>query len=248
MLPEKSRIAEIIRIHNELQKLYYSGLDRAIQLGELLDEQKKSLKYGEFVDWVNKNLPFSERTARNYRVIFKNREFLKRKVVSSLDTAYLLLKKSKIKEERIEEQKEERRKRFEEAKERAKEYDRMREKKHKIKYKVTYSVSSAGYKLKSTLPGHMSPDMPDIECIDPEYIKLEEGKADWQLIETFRYIVECFNKAMDSLNKLYREYGDEMFTAYTVNYDDGQVFKYPELIKAYKRVIKKADFYLKKGE
>lgn len=91
MLPEKSRIEEIIRIHNELQKLYYSGLDRAIRLGELLDEQKKELKHGELEDWANKNLPFSARTARNYRMIFKGREFLKRKAVSDLDSAYTLL-------------------------------------------------------------------------------------------------------------------------------------------------------------
>lgn len=91
MLPEKSRIEEIIRIHNELQKLYHSGLERAIRLGELLEEQKKNSKHGDFEGWIEENLPFSVRTARNYRMIFKNREFLKRQAVADLNSAYLLL-------------------------------------------------------------------------------------------------------------------------------------------------------------
>ena len=95
MLPEKSRIEEIIKIHNELQKLYYSGLDRAIRLGELLEEQKKDLKHGKFENWVKNNLPFSARTARNYRMVYRNREFLKRKVVADLNSAYLLLLEEK---------------------------------------------------------------------------------------------------------------------------------------------------------
>jgi len=95
MLPEKSRIEEIIRIHNELQKLYYSELDRAIRLGELLEEQKKDSRHGEFEGWVEKNLPFSVRTARNYRMIYRNREFLKGKAVADLNSAYLLLLEEK---------------------------------------------------------------------------------------------------------------------------------------------------------
>jgi len=95
MLPEKSRIEEIIKIHNELQKLYYSGLEKAIRFGELLEEQKKDSKHGDFESWVEKNLPFSVRTARNYSMIFKNREFLKGKAVADLNSAYLLLLEEK---------------------------------------------------------------------------------------------------------------------------------------------------------
>ena len=157
MLPEKSRIAEITKIYNELQKLYYSGLDRAIRLGELLDEQKKHLKYGEFVNWINKNLPFTERTARNYRKIFRNREFLKRKVVSSLDNAYLLLKKSKDKEEKKEKQEEERNIRIEEYKQISKEWN--------DRHNKAYNIAP--------------------EVIERRE-RLEEGKADDKLIRELR--------------------------------------------------------------
>jgi len=46
------RIEEIFKIHNELQKLYYKGLNKAIRLGELLEEQKEDLKHGEFEGWA----------------------------------------------------------------------------------------------------------------------------------------------------------------------------------------------------
>lgn len=249
MLPEKSRIKEIIKLHNELQKLYNSGLDQAIRLGELLDEQKKNLKYEEFVNWVNKNLPFSDRTARNYRVIYRNREFLKRKVLSSLDSAYLLLKKSKDKEERKEKQKEGRNKRLKELEDLSKEYDRTYQKKYEIKPRVTYSVSPAGFKLKHTLPGNIFPDMPITECIDPEYIKLKEGESNWEIRHKFEYLhytIKDFDKAIDSFKKAYKKYGDKMFSAYTIDWTEGQEFLYLKLVKAYKRMIKKADIYLDK--
>jgi len=95
MLPEKSRIEEIIKIHSELQKLYYSGLDRAIRLGELLEEQKKDSKHGEFESWIKENLPFSVRTVLNYRMIYRNRKFLKQQAVADLNSAYLLLLEEK---------------------------------------------------------------------------------------------------------------------------------------------------------
>lgn len=240
MLPEKSRIEEIIKIHNELQKLYYSGLDGAIRLGELLEEQKKNSKHGDFEGWIKENLPFSARTARNYRMVFKNREFLKRKVLSGLDHAYLLLKKSQ--RDLLEENREKRKKEDEFFKHR-----REHPEECPPKGQVTYSESPAGYKWRHTVIGQLN-GLPLIktECFDPEYIRLEKGKADFDLEYGLREANEDLRGALSSLEKVYKKYGNRIYTAYSFDWNEGQEFLYPEVIKAYKRLINKADLYLNK--
>lgn len=69
--------------------------DKAIRIGELLFEQKEKLKHGEFIPWTKINLPFSDRTARNYMKLFENQEQLKMESVSNLNSAYKLLGKPK---------------------------------------------------------------------------------------------------------------------------------------------------------
>jgi len=239
MLPEKSRIEEIIKIHNELQKLYYSGFDRAIRLGELLEEQKKDSGHGEFENWVKDNLPFSARTARNYRMVFKNREFLKRKVVSDLDHAYLLLKKSQmdLKIERREEIKKEG-EFFKHRKEHPEECPPVG--------KVRYEKSPAGFNLKISVTGEIN-GLPIIkpECFDPEYIRLEKGKASYDLSQGLREATGDLKRALNNLKRVYKKYGNRIYTAYSFDWNKGQEFLYPELVIAYQEVINKADFYLK---
>ena len=41
-------------------------MEKAIELGGLLAEQKETLSHGEFTPWIEANLPFTDRTARNY--------------------------------------------------------------------------------------------------------------------------------------------------------------------------------------
>lgn len=88
---EVSRIQEITALHNEIGGYLKMTLEKAIQIGELLMEQKDSMEHGEFTAWVNANLPFTDRTARNYMRLYKERDKLKTETVSDLTEGYRLL-------------------------------------------------------------------------------------------------------------------------------------------------------------
>ena len=88
---EKSRITEINQLHTEIGGYLMMTLDKAIRVGELLQEQKGGLKHGEWLPWVEGNLSFTSRTARNYMQTFKKKEYLKSENVSDLAGAYKTL-------------------------------------------------------------------------------------------------------------------------------------------------------------
>lgn len=89
---ELNRIQKIVELHEEIKSLMVSGLEKAFTIGQLLIEQKEGMPHGEFIPWIEKNLLFGERTARNYIKVYKNREMLKRKAISDLNSAYLFLR------------------------------------------------------------------------------------------------------------------------------------------------------------
>jgi len=92
---EKSRIQEIARLHAEIVGHLRMSLDKAIRIGQLLTEQKKSLKHGEFTPWLKANIPFTDRTARNYMRLHQERDRIKTETVSDLAGAYHLLTEPK---------------------------------------------------------------------------------------------------------------------------------------------------------
>jgi hypothetical protein len=81
-------IDRIKRLHCEAASHYLIALGKAIEIGQLLVEQKEKLKHGEFMPWIEKNMPFSTATARNYMKLWRNRETLKMLNVSNLKMAY----------------------------------------------------------------------------------------------------------------------------------------------------------------
>lgn len=88
---ERIRIYEIKKLHGEIISHLTTSFDKAIRIGELLTEEKGKLKHGEFTPWVNGNLPFTDRTARNYMRLYRERDRLKTETVSDLTSAYKLL-------------------------------------------------------------------------------------------------------------------------------------------------------------
>lgn len=88
---EKHRIQEIIDLHNEIGGYLKMSLEKAIRIGELLTEQKGNLKHGGWLAWIDANLSFTDRTARNYMRLYKERDRLKTETVSDLKSAYLLI-------------------------------------------------------------------------------------------------------------------------------------------------------------
>ncbi len=65
---------EILKLHSEIENQMIDTLGKACRIGQLLDEQKKSLKHGSFIPWIQNNLSFDERMAQKYISIYANRK------------------------------------------------------------------------------------------------------------------------------------------------------------------------------
>lgn len=58
--------SQISAVHNAALAAATSATEHAIKCGELLMEAKAGLEHGRWLPWVQKNCPFSERTAQAY--------------------------------------------------------------------------------------------------------------------------------------------------------------------------------------
>jgi hypothetical protein len=88
---EKTRISEIRQLHDEIGGAIRTTLDKAIRVGELLAEQKASMEHGEWLPWIEENLSFSDRLARDYMRFYEKREELKSASLANLTEARKLL-------------------------------------------------------------------------------------------------------------------------------------------------------------
>lgn len=62
---------EIIHLHDELGGLVAKSVELVWRIGQNLREVKARLDHGQFLPWVEENLPFSHRTANNYLSVFE---------------------------------------------------------------------------------------------------------------------------------------------------------------------------------
>ncbi|MHC4538305.1 MAG: DUF3102 domain-containing protein [Planctomycetota bacterium] len=88
---EKNRINEILTLHNELSGLLKTSLHKAMRIGELLTQQKASLQHGQWLPWLEKNIPIKERTVQRYMLLHEYRERLKSDNVTDLISAHRLI-------------------------------------------------------------------------------------------------------------------------------------------------------------
>lgn len=88
-------VDEINRLHAEICEAARTTIEKAIRIGELLTEQKASLKHGEWLPWLKENVGFSRQTADNYRRLYEKRDDLKLLNVGNLTEAYQLLSEPK---------------------------------------------------------------------------------------------------------------------------------------------------------
>ena len=89
---EITKVSRLIDIHNEITGNLKNSLELAIEAGKLLTNIKATLQHGEFIPWIEANMPFTDRTARNYMNLYENKDKLKTESVSDLNGAYKLLK------------------------------------------------------------------------------------------------------------------------------------------------------------
>lgn len=71
---KKNSEAKITELHNEIIENFKNSLQKGIQIGGLLAEQKEKLKHGQWMPWVKNNLPFSARMAQNYMRLYDNQD------------------------------------------------------------------------------------------------------------------------------------------------------------------------------
>ena len=57
---------KINKLHCLAQEAAATAIEYAVAAGELLIEEKKSVGHGGWLSWIQENVDFSERTARNY--------------------------------------------------------------------------------------------------------------------------------------------------------------------------------------
>lgn len=76
----------IIDLHNGIVAALRRSVEDAIEIGQLLEQKKGDLPHGEFLPWIERELPFSRQTADNYRRLFQYR--YKVLTVGNLQEAY----------------------------------------------------------------------------------------------------------------------------------------------------------------
>jgi hypothetical protein len=93
-------VAEINTLHNELFALGKTALEKAIRIGDLLVANKKAVRHGDWLKWIDKKLVFGGRQAQKYISIYEGRDELRALANAnsnsylSIDGYYLLLKKT----------------------------------------------------------------------------------------------------------------------------------------------------------
>jgi hypothetical protein len=228
---EKGRIGEIIRLHNGILNSFKKTLADAIKIGELLTDQKGNLKHGEFMAWVNENLPFTDRTARNYMRVYKERDGLKTETVSDLSEAYhRLVQMQEYVTKRLEHQErnEVARQRIEYARDHPEEIER-----ETPVGTVRYEKCGAGWDCKITIDGYMAGlPMTGCECIDPEYKRLEKGQGPFQLHCLTHDAVLSIENAIRKLKNICKKYDSLNKDDYYLSWSDGVQPMFPPLFKA----------------
>ncbi len=90
-IEEKEKVlSEMISIYNKILSPPKVVLVSALRLGEMLSKKKEELEYGNWEDFIDKNLPFTIRTAQHYLSLYNNKDKIAK--VESLREAYKLLK------------------------------------------------------------------------------------------------------------------------------------------------------------
>jgi hypothetical protein len=82
---------EIVLLHTELTGLAGTVLEKAQRIGQLLVEVREKIGHGQWLPWLKKNVPFTDRSARNYVAVYEHRDRIKLESVSDLTSAYKML-------------------------------------------------------------------------------------------------------------------------------------------------------------
>lgn len=74
---DSDELSEIRNLHGDVLQAARLSLVKGVRIGELLTEIKKRCGHGNWLDYLDTHLPFSERTAQQYMMLFAKRDALK---------------------------------------------------------------------------------------------------------------------------------------------------------------------------
>lgn len=222
----QNRTLEIITLHTEIMGHLKQSLDKAICIGGLLAEQKANIAHGEFTGWIETNLPFSTRTARNYMRLYRQRDKLKTERISDLDAAYHFLvhdKRSTFKEEREKQAKE-----IEYRKNHPEECEKIGE--------SWEETTEGGVKIKCTVAGQLM-GFPIIgnKPIDPKFNELEAGSAPYELKSPMRDAINSINRSAKEVKNAHKKWGHWFYNAYDIDYS-GIQYLFLDLMEAHEQL------------
>src|SRR6266702_6780159 len=95
---EKSVIAELNKLDNEINTAGRNSVLKGIRAGQILTQAKTKLGHGKWLAWLDINTEISERTAQRYIRCWENREKLKSAIVADLTQADKLISDAKQRE------------------------------------------------------------------------------------------------------------------------------------------------------
>jgi len=72
----KDSIDEINQLHKEIQQGFFDALARGKRIGKLLIQEKRKLKHGDWISWINKELDFGREQATKYIKVYVKHELL----------------------------------------------------------------------------------------------------------------------------------------------------------------------------
>ena len=87
----EAAVEEIRQLHAGIISHARTSLVNAIRIGEILSQIKTVLKNTNWIEWLQTNLPFSDRTARRYVSCYERRDQLSLDNLSNLSEAYALI-------------------------------------------------------------------------------------------------------------------------------------------------------------
>lgn len=92
----ESRTERINLLHKSILLMQINTFEYGVMIGKELSEQKAELPHGQFIKWIETNIPsISRMTANRYLRVYENQDFLREKLGDSLEInrAYKLLSK-----------------------------------------------------------------------------------------------------------------------------------------------------------
>lgn len=83
--------AEIAQLHDEVLNAARTSIGKMIRIGELLIKAKASMPHGNYLPWLETNVPFSRWTAQRYIRLYEHKDSLKWCTVHHLSDGYIVI-------------------------------------------------------------------------------------------------------------------------------------------------------------